>query len=121
MISWVNRARCSVAFGRKANMCQICGYSAPFDCIAWIRSRYRPGCGLPSTPGRNIGFILLSRIAELYFWFHETSASAPDCIGRMGRVLRSEAVFGPALAVDRTAARRAHQVGGRSSEPAECV
>src|SRR5580658_2747386 len=38
-------------------MCQICGYSAPLACIARMLSRYGPGCGLCSTPGRNIGFI----------------------------------------------------------------
>ena len=38
-------------------MCQICGYSAPADFSISIESRYAPGCGFCSTPGRNIGFI----------------------------------------------------------------
>ena len=57
MISCVNRARCSVAFGWNANKCQICGYSSPASCIIRSMSQYGPGCGFCSTPGRNIGFI----------------------------------------------------------------
>src|SRR5579862_864846 len=58
MISGVNRARCVVALGRYANMCQICGYSSPLACIMRIWSAYGPGFGFCSTSGRNIGFIL---------------------------------------------------------------
>ena len=47
-----------------ANRCQICGYSAPDRCIIRMASAYGPGCGLFSTPGRNIGSMLLSLVDE---------------------------------------------------------
>src|SRR5512142_1359001 len=55
MMAWVKRARCSVASGRKANRCQICGYSPPAAWLIRILSQSGPGRGLFSTPDRNMG------------------------------------------------------------------
>ena len=57
MISCVNCARCFVALGRNANMCQICGYSCPAAWIVRMASRYGEGVVQFSTLGRNMGFI----------------------------------------------------------------
>lgn len=51
IICCVNRARCSVAAGRNANMCQICGYSAPPAGMISIASRYGPEVDSPRPDG----------------------------------------------------------------------
>src|SRR5579863_2908304 len=90
MISCVKRAKCSVASGRKANMCQICGYSAPTDCAMRISLSYLPGSGLASTPGKNIGFIA---VFVSYRRLAERAAKA-------GRRPPPNAPFGPRVVTD---------------------
>ena len=57
-IACVKRARCSVASGRYAKRCQICGYSDP-DLSHLVDQPLIAGraAALCSTSGRNIGFI----------------------------------------------------------------
>src|SRR5258708_6467470 len=78
-------------------MCQICGYSDPFDCIMRIRSAYGPGLAPDSTPGRNIGSMDGGSWYRLAHWSRPKAGSLaahrstrPDASQSMTPVIISE-------------------------------